>query len=630
MKAITRTPIRALTPVLALILSGSALAQEALDTGVKDYERDLRVYTAHVSYLANDFMEGRVPGSKGMEIARDYSEHFLALAGLEPAFATTETLADGSVREVPFTSYRQAFPLGGSLEVKSSSLAAKVGGKALSFTADRDFTVTGLGGGGSVTGEAVFVGYSIGEGPDGFTSYPAGTDLTGKVAVMYRFEPMDDAGHSLWSEGEGWSENASFDGKLRAAFERGAAACIVINTPFASDERIQRLDGFRGGAEGGDKPVFMVSADAGRLLLDSATGTSAKDLLTLANTGGAVKPIGEISLAAELHREVLNAENVAGVLRGKGALADEWVVVGAHLDHIGMGFFGSRSGSGQLHPGADDNASGSAAILLLADLVKRSYDQLSEGEDARSVLFMLFDAEESGLNGSRYYANNPIVPIDEHAVMINFDMIGRVLNDRLIVSGLETGEGLAEALNPILEASELEIVKPQSMNGASDHTSFYTKNVPVLFSIIADFHTDYHTPGDVYWKLNNEDTVHVAHMYHDIIVKLATMDERPKFVAPAAQNAGPRMGDIKVRMGIMPDYSGSDLGVKVSDVTEGGAAAKAGLLAGDVIVRWDGQKLTDVRDWMGRLVNHKPGDVVNVGVKRDGQEITLEVTLEGR
>lgn len=626
MKMITR----ALTPVLTLALTGTALAQEAMDTGVKDYERDLRVYTAHVSYLANDFMEGRVPGSKGMEIARDYSEHFMQVAGLEPAFTTKETLANGSVREVPFSSYRQAFPLGGTLEVKSSALKAKVGGETFNFESDRDYTVTGLGGSGDITADAVFVGYSIGEGPNGFTSFPEGTDLTGKIAVMYRFEPMDDEGNSQWSEGAGWSDNASFDGKLRAAFERGAEACIVINTSFANDDRINRLDGFRGSGAGGDKPVVMVSAEAGQMLLDAAEGHDAKDLWSLSNEGGKLVELGEMTVKAELEREVLNAENIGGIIRGKGALADEWIVVGAHLDHIGMGYFGSRSGSGQLHPGADDNASGSAAVLLLADLVNRSYANLSDGDEARSVLFMCFDAEESGLNGSRYYANNPIVPIEEHAVMINFDMIGRVLNDRLIVSGLETGEGMAELLEPILDSTKLEIVKPQNMSGASDHTSFYTKGVPVLFSIIADFHADYHTPGDVYWKLNNEDTVHVAHMYHDIIMKLSTTPERPKFVAPSAQRRGPSVDDIKVRFGIMPDYNSDELGVAIGDVTEGGSAGLGGVQPGDVLVRWDGQKIADIRDWMGKLAEHEPGDVVNVGVKRDGEEITLEVTLQGR
>ncbi|GAB5495460.1 MAG: hypothetical protein Phyf2KO_05400 [Phycisphaerales bacterium] len=620
-----------LASLVLMTASGTTLSQAA-DTGVKDFERDLRVYTAHVTYLANDYMEGRVPGSKGMEIARDYSEHYLQLAGLEPMFAVEETLPNGTVRTNEFASYRQDFPLGGTLEVKSSEFAADTGSSEFNFQAERDYTVTGLGGSGEVTAPAVFVGYSIGEGPDGFSSFADGDDLTGKIAVMYRFEPMDADGNSLWNEGDGWSDSASFAGKLRSAFERGAEAAIVINTPFANDDRINRLDGFRGSGRGGDKPVLMVSAEAGQMLLDGIEGHDAKSLWAMANEGSGVADLGtEMTVNAELEREVLNAQNVGGILQGKGELADEYIVVGAHLDHIGMGYFGSRSGSGTLHPGADDNASGSAAILLLADLVSRSYAEMSDGDDARSVIFMLFDAEESGLNGSRYYANNPSFPIEDHAVMINFDMIGRVLNDRLIVSGLDTGSGMQEALQPILDNSGLDVVIPPNMSGASDHTSFYTKNVPVLFSIIADFHTDYHTPGDQAYKLNNPSTVQVSHMYHDIIMKLATMEERPEFVEPQAQqSSGPNMSDIKVRLGIMPAYGYDGLGIELSDVDESGPAAKAGLQGGDIIVRWDGQKIADIRDWMGKLVEYEPGDVVNVGVKRDGEEQTFEVTLEGR
>lgn len=617
---------------LTLLASAGFATAQAADTGVKDFERDLRVYTAHVTYLANDYMDGRVPGSDGMEIAKDYSEHYLRQAGLEPLFAAEEEMPDGSVQSKALSSYRQAFPLGGTLEVKDSAFEADTGNKTFSFKAERDYTVTGLGGEGDVTAETVFVGYSIDDGPDGFSSFSEDADLEGKIAVMYRFEPMDSEGNSLWNEGDGWSENASFAGKIRAALERGAEGVVVINTPFANDDRVNQLDGFRGSGRGGEKPVIMVSAEAGRMLLDAVEGHTSETLWKRANEGGKVIPLEtELTIKAELEREVLNAENIGGILRGKGELADEYIVVGAHLDHIGMGYFGSRSGSGTLHPGADDNASGSAAVLLLADLVSRSYQEMSDGEDARSVLFMLFDAEESGLNGSRYYANNPSFPIEDHAVMINFDMIGRVMNDRLIVSGLNTGEGLQDALQPILDNSGLDIVIPQTMSGASDHTSFYQKQVPVLFSIIADFHEDYHTPGDQAWKLNNPSTVQVSHMYHDVIMKLATMDERPAYVAPTAQQqSGPRVSDIKVRLGIMPDYSADVLGIQLSGVDESGPAAKAGLQEGDVIVRWDGQKIADIRDWMGKLVEYEPGDVVNVGVKRDGEEMTFEVELEGR
>ncbi|HED52836.1 MAG TPA: M28 family peptidase [Phycisphaerales bacterium] len=619
--------LRGLMPLTLAACAGLATAQPG-DTGVKDAERDLHVYSAHVNFLANEFMDGRVPGSNGAQLAKDYAERFMKLAGLEPAFASTEVAADGSTITMPGSSYRQSFPLGGTIEITKAELTARAGDQGMEFDPNEEFVITGLGGPGHVSGDAVFVGYSIPNGPDGFSSYPEDADLTGKVAVMYRFEPMDSEGNSLWADNGPWSSNAGFNVKLRGAFDRGAEAVIVINTPWANDERIERLNDFRGNGRGSGNPVLMMSTVAGQELLNATGEHTAKELWEIANTGGEIVDLHTtINIDAEMDQEVLHAENVGGILRGKGDLADEWIIVGAHIDHIGMGYFGSRSGAGQLHPGADDNATGSAAVLLLADLVGRSYAMMPDDADARSVLFMCFDAEESGLNGSRYYVQNPIVPNEDVAVMINFDMIGRVLNDRLVVAGLETATGLEEKLDPIFANSGLEIVKPPEMNGASDHTSFYNAKIPVLFSIIADFHTDYHTPGDVAWKLNNESATQVCHMYHDIILELATNPERPEFVQSDAASSGPNLGDITVRLGIMPDYNASGLGFRISDVNPDGPADKGGIKPGDHLIRWDGQKVKDIRSWMGMLVNYKPGDVVKVGVDRDGEEVTLEITL---
>ncbi|MEO0632005.1 MAG: M28 family peptidase, partial [Planctomycetota bacterium] len=386
--------------------------------------------------------------------------------GLSPAFAATTTAEDGSEVERAFSSWRQPFALGGRTEVKLAEFAAN----GMTFAHERDFVVTGLGGEGEMAGDAVFVGYSINEGNDGFSSYPEGTDLTGKLAVMLRFEPMDEEGMSLWTEDGGWTNSASFDGKLRAAFDRGASGVVIINTPGAADDRVNRLDAFRGGGLGAEQPVFLMSQDAGTRWLEGATGMSIADVIATANEGGEVMPLdGGVKLAADVERETVFAENVGGVLWGQGDLKDEWIVMGAHIDHIGMGDFGSRWGSGKLHPGADDNASGTAGVLLLADLLARSYADLPEDADARSIVFIAFDAEESGLNGSRYYVNNPIAPLESHALMTNFDMIGRITDDRVLLSGLETGEGLQELLQPAMDKTELELVIPTSMNGASDH-----------------------------------------------------------------------------------------------------------------------------------------------------------------
>lgn len=612
---------------LGLIAAAAMPAVAEPKSDVLDFESDHRVFTQHIYYLANDFMEGRVPGSRGAEIARQYAETAFEKAGLSPAFTVTQTAEDGTEVLEPFASWRQPFPLGGRVEVSLAELKAA----GMSFAHDRDFVVTGLGGEGRVTGEAVFVGYSIDDGAGGFSSYADGTDLTGKLAVMLRFEPMNEDGMSLWTEGAGWSNSAGFDGKLRAAFDRGAAGVVVINTPGAADNRIDRLDAFRGSGSGADQPVLLMSQDAGTRWLEAATGSPMADLIATANEGGGVMTLdGGVELAAEVEREIVYAENVGGVLWGQGELKDEWIVMGAHIDHIGMGDFGSRWGSGKLHPGADDNASGTAGVLLLADLLARSYAGLPDDADARSILFVCFDAEESGLNGSRYYVNNPIVPLDDHAIMTNFDMIGRITNDRLLLSGLETGEGLQDLLQPAMDRSNLELVIPSSMNGASDHSSFLSRGVPVLFSIIADFHEDYHTPEDVVWKINTEDATETCHLYHDMVMILSS-SEKPKLVSVSERSPQQSvMSDIRVRFGISPGYGSDGPGIGVSSVAEGGSAGEAGVLPGDRLVRWDGQKLTDVQGWMPLLAKHEPGDVVNIGVVRDGEEITLEVTLQAR
>ncbi len=624
-----------LVPGLIMSLAGGAASaqDEAPRTGVSQgspvadalgsVSDDVREYNDHVVTLANPYMMGRVPGSAGMERAKDYVEYHFRQYGLKPAFPGN---LDGV--ESPFSSYRDPFALGGLWKVRAESLRAGPVGLA----AEQDFVLTALGGTGEAEGEAVFVGYSIDNGPDGWSSFAEEDDLTGKVAVMLRFEPTDEDGKSQWGGDGAWSGRASFANKLRGAAERGAVAALVINTPWASDPRVVKLDRFSsGGGGGGSMPVMMVSPEGAKKLLAGGDRTL-ENLRGLADGGGGAVDLGfEVSVSGEASREELSAENVGCVIPGAGDLADEWIVVGGHLDHIGMGYFGSREGPGALHPGADDNASSGAGLILLAKNLSESIGALAGDTPRRSIMIVEFSGEESGLNGSRHYVNDPIVPLEQHALMINWDMIGRVKDERLTVAGADTGEGLRDFLEPFFDESGLVIDAPETMSGASDHTSFYTKNVPVLFSIITDFHQDYHTPGDVSWKINRVGAVKTVDMYHDIIMAAAQRPERFKFVE--SDRSGPRApaGGIKVRLGVMPARYDSDKpGIPIASVSADGPAQKAGMLDGDVLVRWDGQKLEDVQHWMELLGKHEPGDEVKIGVKRDGEEVTLTVTLEGR
>ena len=608
---------------LALLSAPGLGAQQApeapLARALGDLGTDVQRYHEHIVTLASPFLDGRLPGTDGMELAKDYCQYWLSEAGVSPGFSDESGTA----------SWRQAFPLGASIEMGTTS----VSGSGAELLNGPDYSALGLGSGGAASGSTVWVGYGIEEGPDGYTSFPPNLDLSGKIAFVFRFEPMDDAGKSLWGNGR-WTGAAGFGGKIAAIAERNPAAIVIVNPPGADDPRVNELMAAgQGGNQAAKVPVLHMTHQAASKLHGDMK------LLPLRQHfdqgGDPVESVAKVKLSVEMTRTPLIAENVGGMLRGKGALADELVIIGAHLDHLGMGDFGSRSGPGELHPGADDNASGSAAILMLADQLTAQYDAMPEGAEARSILFILFSGEESGLNGSRYYVNNPPYALADTSLMINFDMIGRIQNRRLQIGGTASSTGLLELVQAQSKNSELEIVIPEGRGGGSDHLPFMQNKVPYLFGAIADFHDDYHTPRDVASKINRVDATRTVHLFRDIAFAAATAAEAFRYQEPVSQDAGgPRsvsLGEMKVRFGAMPgNYEDDEPGIAIAGVTPGGSAEAAGIQAGDRLLRWEGQKIVGVMEWMEFMVKHKPGDKVKVGVVRDGNEITIEVTLQAR
>lgn len=646
-------PARLLLPArvaTALALAGTALAFQGPATqgddvpsgpiteALQSVDEAVRVYNDHLTILASPWMEGRLPGTRGMELAKEYMENYFREYGLQPAVETK----GGEM------SFRQEFELGAKTIVDRVDLKASGGGKEHAFEHgfDAEYTLTGLGAGDSFSGELAFVGFGIGEGPDDFTSYAKGVDLTGKIAVMLRYEPLDDRGWSRWNDGEGWTRNAQFIQKLRAATERGAAGVIIVNTPGAADPRSDTL--LRARDTGGslvEVPVLHMSTEAGRGLAAMATGGkhTLDELTELAGDGPVDAPFkGKVEMSADVRREVATAENLIGMLPGKGALAKEVIVIGAHLDHLGMGDFGSRDryAGRLLHPGADDNASGSAGILHIASRMGQDFANAPDDANMRTVLFIAFSAEESGLDGSRYYVANPLMPIEDHVLMMNFDMIGRMENSRLSLSGVDTAEGLMDLVAPHAENNPLDVVQTNGPSGGSDHRPFYAEQVPVLFAIIADFHPDYHTSRDKSFLINRVEAVHAANLFYDIALDYAQRTERLPFKSERQRRAREREREeeearapsapAKVRLGVRPEYEEEPNGVLVNSAADDSPAGRAGIEAGDRLVSFNGKDLPGPRELAEFLRGCEPGQTVKVGLVRGGEDKTVEVTLVAR
>lgn len=605
----------------------------------------------HVFTLANPFFEGRAPGTRGGQLTEDYLEFEFRRLGLEPAFK-----AEGGA-----PSFRQPFPFGTSIEVSRQELSL-AGDEPVAGVPGDQVRALGMSGSGQASGPLVFVGYGIENGPDGYSSYAQDTDLAGKIALVLRFEPMDEQGKSRWAPGGGWTARAALDAKIAGAVRRGAAGVILVNAPGADDPRTNRLEDAQGTSSPRAQQVPVVQASielADRLVRAAdADGRSLMDLRRWADENGGVVdlPRGEATLAVDIARTPTVCDNVGAVLPGRGELASQYIVIGAHFDHLGMGNFGSRdrNARGNLHPGADDNASGTAGMLILADRFREAY--ASAQGDARSILFIGFDAEESGLNGSRFYVRNPIVPAEQHYLMINLDMIGRLREGKLEVHGVGTAEGLLDLCRPHFAASGLTIAEKPGGLGPSDHASFARGNIPVLF-FFTGLHSEYHTARDTFDLINTEGIAQVTDLVFNIVMDAATRPgplpfagagrmERPgnpdtsSPAAPGAPAAAAQPGQddqpvgptrVRVRFGIAPgDYSGSEPGVVVGEVYEGTSAALAGLKTGDRMIKWNGTTIDTVEAWMPLLSAHNPGDKVTITIIRDGKEMNVECTLQAR
>ncbi len=574
---------------LAALLATADVAQT--------FERDVRV-------LASDRMEGRGLGTKGIARAADWIETQLR--------ATTRPAFDGS--------YRQPF------EVKTGVALAP--GNRLAGVAAADWTPLGMSSSGPFRGEMAFVGYGISAPPLQYDDF-AGLDLKGKVAVMLRYEPQERDEKSVF-DGKRPSRWSAMRYKVLQARERGAAAVIFITGPLQDEGKeflpVLKNDGPQSPA---GIPVLQVKTSVAKQWgLDVAQFQ--KDVDADLKPRSRVLPLridGQIALKNTFARTA----NLAGIIPGRGALAREVVVLGAHYDHLGYGGEGSmRPNVRAIHNGADDNASGTVAVLLAARNIKEA---MAEANNRRTLVVALFSAEEEGLGGSSWFVDHSPVPLDRVVAMINLDMVGDLRNNELVALGVESAREWKGVLDSIAEQTHLKVAERGDGYGPSDQTSFYAKRIPVLH-FFTGAHERYHTPDDKWNTLNYAGAARVVEYTADVVTTLLRGDTTPAYarvaVAPAFEGDSRGYGAY---LGTIPDYRAMDAstgGVLLADVRPGSPADLAGVRGGDRIVEMAGTRIENLYDMTYALQDHKPGETIDVVVIRNGEQKRLRATLGSR
>jgi hypothetical protein len=573
-------------------------------------------------YLASDELEGRGVGTKGLDLAADYIAARFAALQLRPLPGLSD--------------YYQHFDMSAGISVDRQKTSLSIGDTTLELS--KQYTPTGFSGDGSFSGPVVFAGYGITNPERGYDDYE-GIEVNGKVVLILRYEPHDAEGNSRFRQGD-WSHHASLNAKVRNAADHGAAALMMVNPPkhHGADDDDELMSPSRGGARSAI-PFVHVKREVAQDLLRRA-GTTPLEALQ-AQIDESVKPhsfeLKDLMVRGDvaMSREKAPVKNVLAYLPGREK-PDEFVVVGAHYDHLGRGHGGSLArGSNQIHNGADDNASGTTAVLELARQMVES------GPRQRSIVFALFTGEEWGLLGSEHFVEHPPVPLDRIIAMVNLDMVGRVRADTIYVGGTETAQAFDAIVKAADGASPLQVKGMQAMSSvaaqASDHYSFERMKIPSLF-LFSGLHSDYHRPTDDAEKVNIDGIAGVVDFCEGLVDALATAP-RPQYVAatqPAGAHgmsgAGRSARGARVSLGVMPDYGTdeSTVGVRITGTSPGSPAEKAGLMGGDVIVQIDEMKIQNLYDLMDFLARGKPGDNATIVVDRNKQRVELNAVLVER
>jgi aminopeptidase YwaD len=520
----------------------------------------------NLSFLANDELEGRLPGTRGANVASDFIAEKFQEFGL-----------------VPYTengTFYQNFEMSDWVNVNTNKTTLSIDGE--SKTLNESFYVLPQSSNESVSGDLVYVGFGIEAEEQKHNDYKKLSEkkLKGKIFVIDVSSPDGIHPHSKYLAYH------NLDARAEKAVEKGAIGIIFVNEgEMASDPKIK----FRKIKNSGVPVVFLKEVP-----------------------GEKAKKLKYASIEVLVKEQMIEARNVVGLWNNN---AERTLIIGAHYDHLGWGEDNSLyKGERAIHNGADDNASGTTGLIELANFFSKDTNFTS-----LNVLFIAFSGEERGLLGSKYFSNNMMLPPEAISYMLNMDMIGRLEDRQLAVSGTGTASKWEEVLE--YASCDLDLKLSESGVGPSDHTSFYRKNIPVLH-FFTGTHKDYHKPSDDAELINFEGIYKVLNVMVNVIYKVG---DRPLEFLVTKDNSARSTPKFNVTLGIVPDYMYEEGGVKIDGVTEGKPASTGGLQEGDIIVQMGKVKVTDMYSYMDALALYKKGDEITVVAKREGTDKEFKV-----
>ena len=586
---------------------------------------DLR---AEVSYIASDELEGRMTGSKGTQLASDYIADYFKEIGLK-------AMGDGNgyFQEFPFTSGVKIASGQNLLQVRKTGNEKETA----AYEVSKDFAPLSFTANGEVEGPVVFAGYGLivpsnnGVGYDSYT----GLDVKDKIALVLNYLPEEVD----MKRRQELNLYAGLRYKALLARERGAKAILIVNGPKSSNAgELIPLSFDKASADSGI-PAVSISMKAAEAFFAG----SGKDLAAIQSkldkedrdaAGGFDLPGVHVKISTAVERQKKTDRNVVGLLPPpEGAENLEYIMVGAHYDHIGHGEIDSlahKGEEGQVHNGADDNASGVSTVMELAASLAKAQKENPQNFK-RGIIFALWSGEEMGIIGSSYFAKHPLVPLKNIAAYINFDMVGRLKDNRLMVQGLDSSGYWPKLVEKRNVAAGFNLALQHDPYLPTDVTALYPEGVPVL-NFFTGSHEDYNRPTDDAGTLNYDGMVRIAKFAQSLIVDIAKNQERPVYAKVERKAVSSEQhGSQRAYLGTVPDFSSEGIsGIKIGGVKAEGPADKAGFKEGDIIVEFAGLKITNIYDYKYALDAVKVGKPVEVVVLRDGNRHTLTVVPEAK